>query len=90
LAAAFADHVRAHEQISVTAAPPTMGAEDFAYFAARVPGVLVRLGMRNEAVGAVHYVHSPQFRLDESAIPVGIRTLVTFARGVGAGEIPVS
>ena len=89
LATSFAEHVRATTPATVIVAPPTMGAEDFAYFAARVPGVLVRLGIRNEAIGAVHYVHSPQFRLDEGAIPVGIRTLVAFARGIGAGEIPI-
>jgi len=68
---------------------PTMGGEDFAYFAQHVPGVMVRLGIYNEAVGSVHSGHSPQFRLDEGAIPTGIAALVAFARGVGSGAVPV-
>jgi amidohydrolase len=89
LAHAFTEYVRSVTPVVVHALAPTMGAEDFAYFAARVPGLLVRLGVRNEAVGAVHYVHSAQFRLDEGAIPVGIATLVAFARGVGSGAVPL-
>jgi IAA-amino acid hydrolase len=64
-----------------------MGAEDFAYFAERVPGVVARLGIYNEALGSVHSGHSPQFRLDEAAIPTGIATLVAFAEGVTSGAI---
>jgi amidohydrolase len=73
--------------ISVTSPPPTMGGEDFAYFAQRVPGVLARLGIRNEKLGSTVSGHSPQFKLDEAAIPTGIRTLVAFARGVGDGSV---
>jgi metal-dependent amidase/aminoacylase/carboxypeptidase family protein len=72
---------------SIERSPPTMGGEDFAYFAQRVPGVMVRLGIRNEAAGSVHPGHSPQFRVDESALAVGIATLVAFARGVGSGSV---
>lgn len=87
LAAAFAEHVRSTTPIEVHSLAPTMGAEDFAYFAQRVPGLLIRLGVRNEALGAVHYVHSAQFRLDEGALPIGISTLVAFARAVTGGEL---
>lgn len=73
--------------ISVVHPPSGMGAEDFAYFAERVPGLLIRLGVRNEAIGAVHYVHSPQFKLDEAAFPTGIATLVAFAHGVTSGRV---
>jgi IAA-amino acid hydrolase len=64
-----------------------MGAEDFAYFAERVPGVVGRLGIRNEALGSIHSGHSPQFRLDEDAIPTGIATLVAFVDGVTLGAL---
>jgi hypothetical protein len=50
---------------------------------------MVRLGIYNEEVGSIHSGHSPQFRLDEGAIPTGIATLVAFARGVGDGSVPV-
>jgi amidohydrolase len=88
LAAAFATHLTAQTGISTEPLPPTMGAEDFAYFAERVPGVVGRLGIRNEALGSIHSGHSPQFRLDEDAIPTGITTLVAFAEAVTSGAIP--
>lgn len=75
------------EGITVETLPPTMGAEDFAYFAQRVPGVLVRLGIRNEALQAIHPGHSALFRIDEAALPIGIRTLVAFAELVGSGRL---
>ena len=86
LTAAFARYAAA-QGLTVATPPPTMGGEDFAYFAQRVPGLLVRLGIYNEAAGSVHPGHSPQFRLDEGAIPTGIATLVAFARGVGDGSV---
>ncbi|GAC1414116.1 MAG: amidohydrolase [Candidatus Velthaea sp.] len=89
LAGGFAEHMKAHSTLAVATLPPTMGGEDFAYFAQRVPGLLIRLGIRNERLGSVHFGHSPQFKLDEGALPYGIRTLVAFARGVGSGAVPL-
>jgi amidohydrolase len=82
LAAAFAEHLKATGEMTVERLAPTMGGEDFAYFAQRVPGVHVRLGIRNEAEGIIASGHSPQFRIDEAALPVGVATLVAFARYV--------
>jgi amidohydrolase len=90
LARAFTDYVRERNGTPVEVLPPTMGAEDFAYFAQRVPSVVGRLGIYNEARGSVHSGHSPQFRLDEDAIPTGIATLVAFAEGITSGAIPLS
>lgn len=87
LAATFRTYIEEAGNVRVESPPATMGGEDFAYFAARVPGLLIRLGVRNEAIGAVHPAHSPEFRLDEAALAVGIRTLVGFARGVGSGRV---
>jgi amidohydrolase len=87
LAEAFAVEMRAHGGIRVESPAATMGGEDFAYFAQRAPGLLVRLGIRNEGLGIVHSGHSPQFRIDERALPVGIATLVSFARAGGSGKI---
>jgi amidohydrolase len=87
LAMAFTAFVRERNGVTVEQLAPTMGAEDFAYFAERVPGVVVRLGIYNEERGSVHSGHSPQFRLDEDAIPTGIATLVAFAEGVTSGAI---
>ncbi len=80
LAQRFAEYVRANSALRVERPQPTMGGEDFAYFAQRVPGLLIRLGVRSESSGAVHPAHSPLFRIDEDALPVGVSTLVLFAR----------
>lgn len=87
LAGQFREYLRGGSSLRVEEPPPTMGAEDFAYFAQRVPGLLLRLGVRNASLGATHPVHSPQFRLDEAALPLGVTALVLFARAVGSGEI---
>ncbi len=87
LAEEFSAYMREHSSLQVERPAPTMGGEDFAYFAQRVPAVLVRLGIRNEAKGATFPGHSAQFRIDEDALPVGVHTLVSFARAVASREI---
>ncbi len=58
---------------------PVMGGEDFAYYAEKIPGMFVGLGVRNEKIGAVHNVHHPQFKVDEDALPIGTALHVAFA-----------
>src|SRR5690606_20270315 len=59
---------------------PVMGGEDFAYYVERgVPGCFVALGIRNEAEGCVHSVHTPKFKVDETALPIGTALHVEFA-----------
>ena len=54
--------------------PPTMGGEDFAYFANVVPGFFYRLGMvRPGTVSGDH--HTPTFLADDSSIPVGVKAM---------------
>ncbi len=89
LATEFAAYMMEHTGIPIVRPAPTMGAEDFAYFAQRVPGVLMRLGIRNEALGSIHSGHSPQFKVDEGAFPTGILALVEFARTVTSGQLIV-
>ena len=48
-----------------------MGAEDFGYYAQVIPGCFFRLGVRNESIDAIHNVHTPVFKVDESAIEHG-------------------
>jgi len=50
---------------------PTLGVEDFAFYLSRVPGAFWSLGVRNEAAGIVHPVHSELFDADESAMAIG-------------------
>lgn len=49
---------------------PSMGGEDFAEFAQRVPGALFRLGL-----GGVPPIHTPSFDFDDGALAVGIAVL---------------
>jgi len=87
LAAGFAAYAATNTSSTIAEPPPTMGGEDFAYFAERVPGVMARLGIRSEHAGSVFPGHSAEFRIDEDAIAYGIEALVAFARGVGSGAI---
>jgi amidohydrolase len=56
---------------------PQMGAEDFALFAERIPGLYVKMGIRNEARGIVAKMHTPDWDIDEAVLPLGVRTLST-------------
>lgn len=89
LAENFARYMKTHSQLRVDRPPPTMGAEDFAYYAQRIPGVQVRLGIRSEKAGSTHSGHSALFRIDEAALGVGVQTLTAFALGVGSGEVAI-
>ena len=53
---------------SVAEAPPTLGGEDFAFYAKRIPGAMFRLGVGNKKIGADKPWHSPKFIVDEEAI----------------------
>ncbi len=53
---------------------PTMGGEDFAYFANEVPGFFFRLGQVIPG-GYSGGHHTPDFQADNSAVPVGIRAM---------------
>ncbi|OGO16699.1 MAG: hypothetical protein A2Z14_10860 [Chloroflexi bacterium RBG_16_48_8] len=54
-----------------------MGAEDFAFFCAVVPGAMFRLGCDIE--GDKREVHNPRFDLDERCLPVGVAMLAEAA-----------
>ncbi len=56
-----------------------MGGEDFAYFLKEVPGSFIRLGIRNEKIGAVHPWHHPEWKVDEKAIKIGAALLAQVA-----------
>jgi amidohydrolase len=59
----------------VEIALPSMGGEDFAYFARAVPGAMIRLGVGNKKIGADKPWHHPAFKVDEAAIPFGAAVL---------------
>lgn len=53
---------------------PAMGGEDFAYFANEVPAFFFRLGQVAPGTTSGDH-HTPTFRADDSAVPVGIRAM---------------
>lgn len=53
-------------------AMPSMGVEDFAYFAQAAPSAFFRLGCRNEVKGIVHGAHTGRFDIDEDSLPIGV------------------
>jgi amidohydrolase len=65
---------RAFGKDNVVDTPPTMGGEDFSYFSQKVPGFYFRLGVVRPGTksGALH---TPDFRADDTAIPVGMRAM---------------
>jgi amidohydrolase len=60
----------------VQEAAQSMGAEDFAWFLDRVPGVLARLGVRRPGTLDAPDLHRGDFDVDETAIGCGIRVLL--------------
>ncbi len=60
-------------------APKMMAAEDFSIMAQTVPGCFLRLGVHNPAWDKRYFVHTPTFRLEESALPVGAASLAATA-----------
>jgi len=72
---------RAAGAANVREGQPVTGAEDFGFFAERVPGMFVFLGVRPKGSPESAFVsnHSPRFFADEAALPTGVRTLVGLA-----------
>jgi len=56
-----------------------MTAEDFSYFAQKVPGCFYRLGTRNETEGITANLHTANFDIDESSLENGMGILAWFA-----------
>lgn len=76
--AAGEDNVNEHPLIT--------GAEDFAHFQKRVPGLYLMLGINEEGVSPEQAAsnHSPLFFVNEDALIVGVRTMVGLAMDYAA------
>jgi amidohydrolase len=74
---AAADRVLGPE--SVTAAPQSLGGEDFAWYLDSIPGSLARLGTRTPGSAADFDIHQAIFDADERAIGYGVRLLAATA-----------
>ncbi len=58
---------------------PSLGGEDFAYYAEKVPGAFLFLGNRNEAKGLVYFCHHPRFQIDDDSMALGVETWLRLA-----------
>jgi amidohydrolase len=58
--------------------------EDFAYFARQIPGFYLRLGVEAEGHPSGG-LHTPTFRADDSAVPVGMRAMAALVWNYLAG-----
>ncbi|MGI6345246.1 MAG: M20 metallopeptidase family protein [Bacillota bacterium] len=58
---------------------PSMGGEDFSYFAQQVPSIFFRLGAANPEKDCIYPGHHPRYNFDEDAIPVGMAVLAEAA-----------
>ncbi|CAI0543709.1 unnamed protein product, partial [Linum tenue] len=50
---------------------PLMGAEDFSFYAEKVPGCFFFVGMQNETREPLVASHSPQYQVNEDVLPYG-------------------
>ena len=60
---------------------PSTGGEDFSVFADAVPSFLYWLGTGNEEAGCSFPWHSPKFRVDPAALPLGAQLYASSALG---------
>jgi amidohydrolase len=60
---------------AVLTAAPIFAAEDFSFVLQRVPGAMLRLGVRGPDWPEDRPVHTPRFDLDEAALPIGAACL---------------
>jgi amidohydrolase len=59
----------------------SLGGEDFAYYLEKVSGAFVFLGNRDLAKGIQFFCHHPRFRVDDEAMPLGVRAWLALALG---------
>ena len=68
---------------------PTMGGEDFSYYLTDTPGFYFRLGVVKAGTKSGG-LHTPDFRADDTAIPVGVKAMaqvvLDYLRGGAAGD----
>lgn len=61
----------------ILAPPPQMGAEDFALYQQKMPGLYFFLGVGNTARNITAMIHTEYFDMDEAALPIGVRALAS-------------
>ncbi len=71
----------------VTSEPPSMGGEDFAYYAERVPAALFRLGVCPKGADSAPGLHTPEYDFNDQALSVGVAMLCEIARRFLSGGL---
>lgn len=51
--------------------PMGMAAEDFSFYSQKMPAAFFVIGIKNESIKSNKPLHSPEFVLDEEALPIG-------------------
>lgn len=64
---------------NVEMAPVYMVSEDFSYFQRKIPGVFYFVGSGAEETKTNYPHHSPNFNVDDRALPIGIAVMSAFA-----------
>ena len=72
--------------------PLIMGAEDFAFFQQKIPGLYVFVGVRKPGTTLDEYGpnHSPLFKIDESGLKLAVRTLANLTLDYMLGNTSAS
>lgn len=68
----------------------SMGGEDFAYFAQKVPGFYLRLGVTGAGIENPSGLHTPGFLVDESAMLNGVRAMTAVVWNALQNPAPVT
>ena len=63
----------------MTETKPRMADEDFSYMLQEVPGCFMSLGINGAGWDRTYMVHTPTFRIDGSALPIGTAAMVATA-----------
>ena len=63
-----------------TDVPQSMGAEDFAFYAERIPAAFWQLGVREPRNASQAMLHQPTYDFPDAALPIGIRMHCEIAR----------
>jgi amidohydrolase len=76
---------------NVAEMPAITGAEDFSYFAEKIPGLYIFLGINKPGVGQNDAApnHSPKFYVNEDALVTGVKTLSALAIDYLESQAPV-
>ncbi len=75
---AMIDHVRQNasrllgNDAVIRTQHPSMGVEDFAFYLKEIPGAIYSLGTRGADSNTAFPIHTNQFDIDETALPVGV------------------